>query len=73
MKCGMCSHCAYTGIGELSLNPRWTCVSLCAKTLGKGMNPFVLIPNIGKLSSLVLISQPVEEKENSEFKLVVLF
>ena len=32
------------GAGDQSSNPRWNCVSLCAKPLKKGMNPSVLFP-----------------------------
>ena len=37
------------GIGKLSSNlDKAVFISLCANTLGKGMNPSVLLPAIGK-------------------------
>ena len=47
-----------------------------ANTLGKGMNPLILPPAMGKqqdgLGSSALVRQLVQEKENSEFKPVKL-
>ena len=51
-----------------------TCISQSTKPLGKGMNPTILSPAMGKgkLGSLILVWQLVEEKENSKFKPVKL-
>ena len=52
------------------------CISLCANALGEGMNPSVLLlakgKYQGKLSSFVLVRQPVL-KEKSELKLDIHF
>ena len=52
------------------------CISYCTNTLEKGMNPIILPPAMGKwykkLDSLILVRQPVSEKENSDLKLVNL-
>ena len=55
------------------------CISHSTNTLGKGMNPIIPIilpPAMGKsldrLGSSVLVRQLVYEKENSEFKPVIL-
>ena len=50
-------------------------ISLSTCTFAKGMNLTILPPVIGKLDrmgSLTLVWQPVQEKENSEFKPVKL-
>ena len=48
------------------------CILYSTNTHGKGMNPIILLPTIGKeksrLGSLALIRQPVKEKENSQLK-----
>ena len=52
------------------------CISHSTNTLGKGMNPIILPPAMGKqqdrLGSSALVRQLVQEKENSEFKPVKL-
>ena len=52
------------------------CISHSTNTLGKGMNPIILPPTMGKyedrLGSSALVRQLVYEKENSEFKPVKL-
>ena len=52
------------------------CISHSTYTLGKGMNPIILPPAMGKqqgrLGSSALVRQLVQDKENSEFKLVKL-
>ena len=52
------------------------CISRSTNTLGKGMNPIILPPAMGKyldrLGSSALVRQLVQEKENSEFKPVKL-
>ena len=52
------------------------CISHCVNTLGKSMNPIILLPAMGKqqdrLGSLALVRQLVQEKENSELKPVKL-
>ena len=52
------------------------CLSHSTNTLGKGMNPIILSPAMGKkqdrLSSSALVRQLVYEKENSELKPVKL-
>ncbi len=51
-------------------------ISHNTNTLGKGMNPIILPPAMGKqqgrLCSSALVRQLVQEKENSEFKPVKL-
>ena len=48
------------------------CISHSTNTLGKGMNPNILPPAMGKIvgqtGSSALVRQLVKEKENSEFK-----
>ena len=47
---------------------------LYTNTLQKGMNLSVLFPAMGKIvASSDLIRQPVYEKENSEFKPILLY
>ncbi len=57
--------------GDTSSNP-----GHCTNTLGKGMNPIILPPAMGKqqgrLGFSALVGQLVQEKENSEFKPVKL-
>ena len=52
------------------------CISHSTNTLGKGMNPIILPPAMGKqqdrLGSSALMRHLVQEKENSEFKPVKL-
>ena len=48
------------------------CISHSTNTLGKGMNPIILPPAMGRLGSSALVRQLVYEKENSEFKPVKL-
>ena len=48
------------------------CISLCANTLQRGMNPSQLWINSQTFGSLALVRQPVKEKENSEFKSALL-
>ncbi len=52
------------------------CISHSTNTLGKGMNPIILPPAMGKqqdrIGSSALVRQLVQEKENSEFKPVKL-
>ena len=52
------------------------CISHSTNTLGKGMNPIILPPAMGKqqgrLGPSALVRQLVQEKENSEFKPVKL-
>ena len=52
------------------------CISHSTNTLGKGMNPIIPPPAMGKqqdrLGSSALVRQLVQEKENSEFKPVKL-
>ena len=52
------------------------CLSVRANALGKGINPSVPTPSMGKykgrLCSLSLFRQPVKENEKSEFKLVAI-
>ena len=52
------------------------CISHSTNTLGKGINPIILPPAMGKqqgrLISSALMRQLVQEKENSEFKPVKL-
>ncbi len=47
------------------------CILHSANTLGKGVNPIILPPVMGKqqdtLSSSAFVKQLVQEKENSEF------
>ena len=47
-------------------------ISYSTNTMRKGMNPIILPPAMGKLGSLALVSQPVREKENFEYKPVKL-
>ncbi len=51
-------------------------ISYSTNTLGKGMNPNILPPAMGKqlgrLGSSALVRHLVQEKENSEFKPVKL-
>ena len=60
------------GLVEPSSNPERSYSSHSVNTLGKGMNPTTLPPAMGKqqgrLGSLTMVRQPVQEKENSEFK-----
>ena len=48
------------------------CISHTTNNLGKGNNPNILPPArsklLGRLGSLAMLWQLVEEKENSEFK-----
>ena len=44
------------------------CASQSANSLGKGMNPTIVLPAMGRLRFLALIWLPVKEKENSEIK-----
>ena len=50
------------------------CISYSTNTIGKGINPIILPPAMGKLKdrlgSLTLVWQLVKEKENSDIKLV---
>ena len=52
------------------------CISHSTNTIGKGMNPIILLPAMGKqqgiLGSSALVRQLVQEKENSELKPVKL-
>ena len=52
------------------------CISHSTNTLGKGMNPIILSPAMGKqqgrLGSSALMRQLVQEKENSKFRPVKL-
>ena len=52
------------------------CIQHSTNTLGKGINPIILPPAMGKqqdrLGSSALVRQLVQEKENSEFKPVKL-
>ena len=52
------------------------CISHSTNTLGKGMNPIILPPTMGKQQdrpgSSVMVRQLVQEKENSEIKPVKL-
>ena len=71
-----CPWC--NGYRRRTINPgRDTdCISHSTNTLGKGMNPIILPPAMGKqqdrLGSSALVRQVVQEKENSEFKPVKL-
>ena len=62
-------------VREFVLQSRYY-VHFRANTLGKGMNPLILPPAMGKqqdgLGSSALVRQIVQEKENSEFKPVKL-
>ena len=62
-------------VREFVLQSRYY-VHFRANTLGKGMNPLILPPAMGKqqdgLGSSALVRQLVQEKENSEFKPVKL-
>ena len=48
------------------------CISHGTKTLGKGMNPIILPPAMGKIVGQTGFFSLGEEKENSEFKPVKL-
>ena len=43
-------------------------ISHSANTFGEHMNPSIFFSAMGTLGSLILAWQPVEEKENGEFK-----
>ena len=62
-------------VREFVLQSRYY-VHFRANTLGKGMNPLILPPAMGKqqdgLGSSALVRQLIQEKENSEFKPVKL-
>ena len=59
---------AENGLGDTSSNLHFTEPWERYETLGKDMNPIILPPAMGRLSSLALVRQPVYEKEISEFK-----
>ena len=50
-------------------------ISYSTTSLGKGMNPIILPPAINSwaLSSLTFLWQLIQEKENTDFKNVVLY
>ena len=63
------------GPNDASSNPGQSCVSLCANTFEKDLNPHILLPALRKLDrlgSLILVWQLVKETENFEFIPVAL-
>ena len=60
---------------EVQILDEAVCISHSTNTLGKGVHPTILSPDMGKWSGrldfLTLVWKPVWEKENFEIKLVV--